>query len=566
MIVYREAEEEADPRAELAACAGRAAALAASGSPGHDDVTTLLIDLGMVEAAVADELLPAADAPTPATTRLRRASLAAGRLFRLSRRGGSGPAVRAAAEALARDLRQPLALPRRVRLRVPEGYAYYALYPETYLAAARQLMTELRPERVVCIGIRSIGTSLSAVVAAACEARGALVESFTLRPRGHPFDRSPLVSAELEQALRSYRSSSWFLIVDEGPGLSGSSFCGTATFLAALGVPDARIVFFPSHLPDPAGFRSPGARARWPLHRKAHVGFEEAWLRHAPFPSASRNLSGGAWRGHLGLPADRWPAVQPQHERRKYLAPGPVLHKFAGLGRFGARTFARAQVLASAGLSPTAHGLSGGFLAYGFIPGQPLTPPEARPDFLAWAAAYLRYVSSTFAQGASAAMEPLVAMTRANLLEGLGPAALGRLADLERQARSFGQVPAVAVDGRVLPHEWLRTPAGWLKTDAVDHHADHFYPGLTDIAWDVAGLGVELGLDRPTLECLAGAVGGPALAPRLPFYRLAYLAFRLGYTTMAAETLAGSPDGARMAGLAERYRRLAWEACAGTSA
>jgi hypothetical protein len=33
---------------------------------------------------------------------------------------------------------------------------------------------------------------------------------------------------------------------------------------------------------------------------------------------------------------------------------------------------------------------------------------------------------------------------------------------LERQARGFGAVPAVAVDGRVLPHEWVRTAQGYL--------------------------------------------------------------------------------------------------------
>ena len=43
---------------------------------------------------------------------------------------------------------------------------------------------------------------------------------------------------------------------------------------------------------------------------------------------------------------------------------------------------------------------------------------------------------------------------------------------------------------------------------------------------------------------------------RLPAYLVAYLAFRTGYTKLAAETLAGSADGDRYRRLAERYGGL----------
>ena len=46
-------------------------------------------------------------------------------------------------------------------LRCPEGYAFYALYPEGHFEAARALSRD-RPWRV--IGVRSIGTSLAAMV------------------------------------------------------------------------------------------------------------------------------------------------------------------------------------------------------------------------------------------------------------------------------------------------------------------------------------------------------------------------------------------------------------------
>ncbi len=49
--------------------------------------------------------------------------------------------------------------------------------------------------------------------------------------------------------------------------------------------------------------------------------------------------------------------------------------------------------------------------------------------------------------------------------------------------------------------------------------------------------------------------GDRSLTARLPFYRVAYLAHRLGYATLAAQTLGPLPDGARMARLVRRYRR-----------
>ena len=47
-------------------------------------------------------------------------------------------------------------------------------------------------------------------------------------------------------------------------------------------------------------------------------------------------------------------------------------------------------------------------------------------------------------------------------------------------------------DGRMQPHEWLLSADGhMLKTDSGSHGDDHFFPGPTDIAWDLAGAMVE---------------------------------------------------------------------------
>jgi hypothetical protein len=57
----------------------------------------------------------------------------------------------------------------------------------------------------------------------------------------------------------------------------------------------------------------------------------------------------------------------------------------------------------------------------------------------------------------------------------------------------------VELDGRMLPHEWLITEAGYKKTDALDHHDDHFFPGAQDIAWDLAGAAVEFRMSPDAL-------------------------------------------------------------------
>src|SRR5205814_2160863 len=86
-----------------------------------------------------------------------------------------------------------------------------------------------------------------------------------------------------------------------------------------------------------------------------------------------------------------------------------------------------------------------------------------------------------------------------------------------------------------------RTQHGYVKTDTLDHHDDHFFPGCQDIAWDIAAAMSEFGWTEPMIE---------AVKPQLPFYLVAYLSYRLGYCSMAARS---GPDGAEFRTLAGRY-------------
>lgn len=414
-------------------------------------------------------------------------------------------------------------VPEEIEISVPEGFAYYAVDPELYRMAARRFAEEALPERVAAIGIRSIGVTLGGVVADELRRRGVETRLWSVRPRGHPFQRELRVTERLERNWREWRG--WFAVVDEGPGLSGSSFASVAEFLSSIGVADERIVFFPSWETDGSGFVNEAARSRWARHRRYTADFEELGRF-----GGHRDLSGGAWRELCGT----WPAVQPQHERRKYLA-GDRLFKFAGFGRYGREKLERARRLE--GFTNAAMGLENGFLETRWCYAR-----QARlsGDLIEHAARYLAFVRREFATGAAAETAALAGMIEVNT-----GAAWTEPAPADE---------AVALDGRMLPHEWLETADGFLKADALEHHDDHFYPGPQDIAWDVAAFGVELGGADYLIDCYRRESGDRDITARLPFYRAAYLAFRLGYTDVAAQATEGTEDAARFRQARERYR------------
>ena len=482
MIVYADRVEHVDTRAFLRGI------LAAS------DPLERLIRLGQLEAGVVDALCPERDDIDPAIEQLRCVTL-----------GETEPGTLLDAP-----------LPDTIAVRPPEGYAWYSLYPDQYVEAARRFANDCRPAECVVIGIRSIGTSLSAAVAHALPKVGL---TFTVRPRGHPFDRRVAVTSRLATAIHDH-AHAHFCIVDEGPGISGSSFIAVAEKLGELGIPDNRIVLFPSYEPNVEGLRSERARARW--HR--HPVYVEPFRSERYVPAGARDLSGGVWRDLTGSVV----AANPQHERRKYLYEGK-LWKFAGLAHLGREKFCRAQVLAEAGFTPPVLGFDNGFIVSEFCPAAPAaTPPRM--------AEYLAFLRREFATEREPDLGALYGMIETNT---------------GRKPPPPPTAPVVKLDGRMLPHEW----AGARKTDALDHHDDHFFPGAQDIAWDIAGAEIECSLEP-------GAVAGryldihpdPTLLERLPFYRVAYLAYRIGYATMSAESLAGTRDGEAFARLADRYR------------
>lgn len=513
---------------------------------GSRGVRDLLISFGELESGVADALCPEREAPDEA---LRVMSDATQDIGGALYRGDAARAWRAV------DTVRALRLPQCVLVTVPEGYAYYALYPEAYVEAAREFYRAERPAAATVIGIRSIGTSLSGAVAGTLAELGCETRSFSVRPRGHPFDRRIAATPEFEAEVRRW-SHSWFAVADEGPGLSGSSFASVAAWLSSLGIPDGRVVFFPSWMPDGSGFVSETARERWGRHRKYSVPFEAVW--RPPWPGMD-DLSAGKWRSLSYQRQTDYPAVNPHHERRKYLRPGRqrLLLKFAGLGEHGRSKLTLASQSGETGFCPAPEGLYDGFLATRFEEGRPLTAADANAALIETFAEYLAFRRRAMPGQRGASFDELLEMAAVNSREGLGEGAEGAIELLERFRPIAGEESAVAIDGRMLPHEWLATPRGYVKTDALDHHDDHFFPGNQDIAWDLAGCAIEFRLppeaERRLLATYARLAADEGVWRRLPFYKASYAAFRLGYATISARALAGSEDAARFEQLAREY-------------
>lgn len=515
MLVYRDAVRSLssrEVREELGGAIG-------AGRRGRGWLAALLV-AGEVEAALSDSGAPGAGDAARLSDALARAWLA-----------GAANEDAALERLLAR-----LRLPDRIVLKRPEGYAYYALDPGAYAALAR---TACEDDRVAVVGVRSIGSSLSAVMSAGLAARGVDVRRITLRPEGHPFDRRLVADAGLERFVAERRGSR-FVIVDEGPGLSGSTFLATAEGLEALGVPSARILLVTSHPVDAARLVAPRAAERWSRFLAAAVATDTA-------PSRAARLDGGEWR-RLLYPCEReWPACWTLLERRKYLREDGTLIKFIGFPPYGDAALERGQVLAEAGYTPRVSGAAPGYVAQRFESGRPLGGGAPLHAYVERALDYLAFRHS--ALRAASVSEGLEHMLRVNAREALG-------VELPDTLRLEVARPVYA-DGRMLPHEWIRTDDGRvLKVDAVDHGDDHLWPGACDAAWDVAGLIVEWCLDAETEELSERyrARTGDSVAERIGPYLAAYAAFQLGRADLAARSSAPS-EGERWRAERARYER-----------
>jgi hypothetical protein len=530
-------------------------------SPSHDAVRDLLVDWGAIEAAAADAFSPDADEERPALGAWRAASDAIAEALCASWDGDCAGCRRSLASARVRIERLAGAPePSELRTRTAGGFAYDAVTPEQYVAAARDLARERPLGSVMCLGIRTIGSILAHVVAASFRRCGVPASVRSLRPRGEPLDRRVDVGAALRATFATC-GAACFAIVDEGPELTGSSFASVADLLTTLGVETGRIMLFPSRETSEGALRSTRGRAVWSRHSKRMTTFDDLWVRSGRlFAGALEDLSAGAWRRTLtvaALPSEHVPPVQPRHERRKYLRRNDTasIARFAGFGRRGAAMYERALVLYDAGLGAKPRGLANGFLEQDWIHGRPST--SSALGLLNRIAEYASFVGREFVTNEPESLDDLhqTVVTNARSISGVDLAVADALVT---QARGC-DAPRVRVDGRMLPHEWIQSEGRLMKVDALDHHDDGFWPGCRDIGWDLAGAIVEFDFDRAQASYLVRRyrrlTGDRTILLRLPLIEAAYLAYRYGYASVAADALGQGQDGRGFAALRERYRR-----------
>ena len=427
-------------------------------------------------------------------------------------------------------------LPERVAVRLSEGYAFYALYPEAFGLAARMLRLAGPPR---FIGLRSIGSGLAAIAAAALGAPPPV----TVRPSGNPFARELRLEPAFATTLLA--GEPHFIVVDEGPGMSGSSFGCVADWLEEQGVPPERIAFLPGHAGELGSEACERHRRRWATIQRpvAQVNRLRSWVEAVVGPIERwDDLSAGQWRPLWSASEADWPPVTPMWERAKFRvrAKGTDwLVRFAGLGSAGTDKEALARLVERAGFGPEVRGLTHGWLIQRWHDEACPTRPS-----LEELAAYLR-LRAFLPSAQGAILAELVTMVRRN-----APGFASWSPPVERLQQ---RVRPVRVDGRMTAHEWLRLPCGrLLKADALDHHQGHDLVGCQDLAWDLAGAAIELDLAPADVDVLERALG---IDPELTaFYRIAYAAFRLGAHRMSEGMLSGE-EALRHARAAIRFSR-----------
>ena len=518
---------------------------------GSQQLLRALLLAGELECGIADADPEAVGACERLTDRIAEMLLASGAASSnpdFQKRGFDSPLFNPATSISLINIARALPAFEQLSISTPEGFAYYALHPLAYADVIRQIPA---CENLLVVGIRSIGTTLSAVAAAAARAQGIVSARITVRPQGHPYNRTAEFTAEQMAAVRhAVSSGASFAVVDEGPGLSGSSFLAVAEAIERAGAPSEKIVLVTSHAPNLDALCAENASRRWQRFRCIPVSGE------ARRPAEAVDfIGGGLWRNRVLENEREWPAVWTSLERLKYLSSNVHeerrVFKFAGLGRYGDEVLQRERKVAAAGFGLMPREEDDGFISYPWIEGTALSAADLSVDILTMLADYCALRVRTFAFQLSD-LAALQHMAEHNLRE-LGLDLVVKLR-LER--------PVIA-DGRMQPHEWLLGKEDkLLKTDSGSHGDDHFFPGPTDIAWDLAGVIVEWKMDdQQTTEFLNlyQRASGDDATTRIDGFIKAYAAFHLAYCLMAANAMSGADEEHRLQYAASFYRSSRWQ-------
>lgn len=532
----------------------------------------LLIRAGQLEQAIADT--PALSVHVEACANLTglAARLFCSRFFE-----------RLSAELPTKEFRAALAAIQGIiepgtelSLKCPEGFEFYVLYPEQYCIAAAKWASirSTSPDReVLVLGIRTIGTTLSAVVSETLRLHDWQPQRRTCRPKGSPYDR------QLSLSNFSLPNVCPVLVVDEGPGQSGSSMASVVRALRSAGFLD--ITLFPGHGGMPGHAMSPATQKIWEETPRvtidpAQLRWEENSLldvlrqRTQMILGTSEavqitDVSDGGWREKSGIPVDALPATNGLFERRKFLAEAwdghALIWKFTGLGGRQWHTSTPGTAGASPVKKPALLGSLLGFTAEEWVWGERLQP-EAAFDYsvLSSIAAHIAICAgpALLPGEASAAQKRMAEVAYWNTYKSLGEHHADQVELMMKQFDAPVGAPRYG-DGRVAPHEWVLKEDTLWKTDCGGHDTDHTAIGPQSFLWDVAGIIVEWRLPPARVHCFLGELAqhGLRFTPiELEAHLLGYLAFRLGMMRMAAEQTVNEAEVERRRHAAAWYQQL----------
>lgn len=532
----------------------------------YDIAISLMIECGELETGITDYFCTDKDLINPQIEVCRSISIEAGAVIFSLWSEGVFLIDRWLNIKKSLSILKQMQLPEQITLNVPEGFVFYGLYPEVYLEATSEFIKEMKPEKTLVIGLRSIGTVLSALIGAHLQSVGCVVKTLTVRPRGHPFNRFLVLDEKIKNMIR--QSTGYYVIIaDEGPGLSGSSIGGTLSAVKSLNVPSNRTVIFPSWLPSGERFISENARVLWNDYKKYTGSFENQWILNGKL---ERNLqkrlvyeiSAGMWRSRFITEPSDFPPVHPHHERRKFMLvdnseekKNRWIAKFVGLGKYGASNVERAQKLAEMGFTPSVDQLCNGFAVMPFVEGNVLKASDLDESLIDFVKKYLLFIQKTMGASLQVSYDQMFEMIYTNVKEGMGENWCRCLEKFTPETSSLYEEVAVAIDGRMMPHDFLKTGDRFVKVDHIEHHSDQFFHGVQNICWDIAGFFVEFELDRRKREHFLENFTSidSFVNKRQQFFNIAYLAFRLGYVSLAADSLKGEPDAGRFEKLRKKY-------------
>jgi hypothetical protein len=468
-----------------------------------------------------------------------------------------------------------------LRIKIPEGFAFYSLFPEQYCVSARQWEAShfsAASRQVVVVGLRSIGTTLSAVAAAALRSSGWKTRRLTVRPTGPPFNRG------MQREVPSLGGIDHAIIVDEGPGMSGSSMAAAAEWVAKAGISD--IAFLPGHREGPGTAGSSSVQRWWsntPLYFSplGTVRWNSETLldllltkskNHSSRITHIDDVAAGKWRTWAFPRENQWPAVFKTFERNKFLSGGTypeILWKFNGLNSFsynlrpGAKNgFAPFNELSKKEFTLAPIERCNGFIAIPWIRGSRLSKAESRdPAILQHLGRYIAHAAEPGlgSQEAHSAIQRLTEMLYLNVKEALSE----ELADQAVHSAKFAIEAGVSFtygDGHLAPYEWVRTKTGKIfKTDNTGHNSDHTLIGKQSVLWDVAGTIIEWDLNERQCEAVARELRTrehQVDRKALGFYERAYAAFRMGFNSLGANQAGGDmAERSRLERASKRYEK-----------